>query len=244
MFDVSKFEAPQNRSLPVILLLDVSGSMSGDKIKKLHEAVLDMINCFVDQSKKETYIKVAIFTFGRETNLHTPYTDAKELNANGIGEFTADGGTPLGHILNMAKGLIEDKEETLGSDYTPSVVLVSDGAPNDHWEEPLRNFINDGRSAKTQRIAVAIGSDADKDMLSKFTCDPSLVFYAEDAGDIVDIFKKVTMSVSLRTRAKDHDSIPTNGANFDGSVKSPSVKKVSAVKVSSNDDDDDDDLDI
>ena len=47
-FDPSKFTAPKAKPLPVILLLDVSGSMSGDKIRNLNDAVRDMLNTFSD----------------------------------------------------------------------------------------------------------------------------------------------------------------------------------------------------
>ncbi|HBW1732290.1 TPA: VWA domain-containing protein, partial [Klebsiella quasipneumoniae subsp. quasipneumoniae] len=42
MFDPKKFTTPTARPLPVVLLLDVSGSMSGEKIDNLNKAVRDM----------------------------------------------------------------------------------------------------------------------------------------------------------------------------------------------------------
>ena len=39
MFDPSKYSMPKIRRLPVILLLDVSGSMYGQKIEELYDAV-------------------------------------------------------------------------------------------------------------------------------------------------------------------------------------------------------------
>ena len=41
-FDVAQFAASKAKPLPIILLLDESGSMSGDKIDKLNEA--DLVN--------------------------------------------------------------------------------------------------------------------------------------------------------------------------------------------------------
>ena len=45
-FDPSKFTAPKAKPLPVVLLLDVSGSMSGEKIRNVNDAVRDMLNTF------------------------------------------------------------------------------------------------------------------------------------------------------------------------------------------------------
>jgi uncharacterized protein YegL len=61
-FDPSKFTAPKAKPLPVILLLDVSGSMSGDKIRNLNDAVRDMLDTFSDTENGETEIHVAIIT--------------------------------------------------------------------------------------------------------------------------------------------------------------------------------------
>ena len=124
--------------------------------------------------------------------------------------------TPLGCALRMAKDLIEDKNFTPGKWYAPAVVLVSDGQPNDEWRKPLDEFINNGRTSRCQRLAVAIGNDADRVVLKKFTGDENLVFFAEAASDIAAAFKKVTLSVSQRASQKNPDAgLPKVGGDFD-----------------------------
>ena len=53
-FDPSKFTAPKAKPLPVILLLDVSGSMSGDKIRNLNDA-LGSTSILVSHDVKECF---------------------------------------------------------------------------------------------------------------------------------------------------------------------------------------------
>ncbi len=209
VFDPKKYKAPKAKKLPVILLLDVSGSMAGEKIDNLYDAVNEMIDTFVDLELKETIIDIAIITFGYEINLHTPYTPVKKLQGN-LGRFDANGWTPLGTALTMAKDMIEDKDTTPSNVYRPVVVLVSDGQPNDEWRQPLDNFINDGRSKKCQRFAVAIGNDADRSVLEKFTENGAFVFFAQNAKDIADQFKKVTMSISQRATSVNPNQIAKN----------------------------------
>ena len=102
-----------------------------------------MVNSFVDQKMKETIIDVAIITFGEKVELHTPYTPVADLQAKGISRFHAEGGTPLGCALTMAKDMIEDKATTPSNIYKPAVLLLSDGRPNpkDDWRNPLKAFI-------------------------------------------------------------------------------------------------------
>lgn len=208
-FNPNDYKAPEEKKLPVILLLDISSSMMGEKIDNLYDATIDMIDTFAVSQAKEQIIDVAIITFGKEVNLHTRYTPVKDLKSKGINKFEACGMTPMGTALKMAKGMIEDKQETPSRIYRPAVILVSDGAPNDDWEKPMDDFINEGRSQKCQRFAVAIGKNADRDVLTRFTGDSNMVFFASDAKDISEQFKTITMSVSTRGASQNPNSIPS-----------------------------------
>lgn len=213
------------KSLPVVLLLDVSGSMSGEKINKLYDAVVKMVDVFVDQRAKETMIKVAIITFGASVDLHTPYTDVEELQKCGINQFYANGMTPLGCALRMAKDMIDDKDTTPPKEmYAPAVVLVSDGQPNDNWREYFNAFVNGDsngrRTVKCQRFSVAIGNDADTSMLKNFASTgedgTELMYYADSADQIVEAFKNISITIS-RTSSNIGKSGMSNscGRSFD-----------------------------
>jgi uncharacterized protein YegL len=121
--------------------------------------------------------------------------------------------TPLGTALQMAKEMIEDKDVVPSRAYRPTVVLVSDGGPNDAWEKPLNAFISDGRAAKCDRMAMAIGADADEVVLEKFIeGTPNNLFYAENAKQLRDFFKFVTMSVTIRTKSQTPNIVPEASA--------------------------------
>lgn len=182
--------------------------MSGAKIDSLYDATIDMIETFAAAQAKEQIIDVSIITFGNSVDLHTRYTPVRDLQAKGINKFKAAGMTPMGTALRMAKDMIDDKNETPSRIYRPAVVLVSDGVPNDDWKGPMDKFINDGRSAKCQRFAVAIGNDADRSVLERFTQDLNAVLFAEDAKDISEQFKTISMSISTMATAPNSNSVP------------------------------------
>lgn len=209
-FDPARFTVPDAKPLPVILLLDVSGSMRGAKIQNLNAAVKDMFETFRDTENGEIEIHVAIITFGAEVKLHQALASACAIKWH---DLTAFGGTPLGTAFKMAKAMIEDKDVVPSRAYRPTVVLVSDGQPNDSWEEPLQAFINDGRSAKCDRMAMAIGADADEVVLGKFIeGTKTSLFYAENAKQLHDFFKFVTMSVTIRTKSQTPNVAPEASA--------------------------------
>ena len=201
MFDVSKFTVEKARPLPVILLLDVSGSMAGESIASLNKAVNEMIESFKSEGALETEIQVAVITFGGNgANLVLPLTPAKNITSPTL---TANGMTPMGAALTMAKNMLENKEIIPSKGYRPTVVLISDGAPNDAWEQPMEDFISSGRSSKCDRMAMAIGTSQDDPVLNKFLSGTeNNVFLANDASGISQFFKMVTMSVSVRSRSQ------------------------------------------
>ena len=92
-FDPSTFTTSKAKPLPVILLLDVSGSMSGEKIRNLNDAVRDMLEVFRDTEKGETEIWVAVITFGAEVKLHQALISVGDVRWH---DLSAGGGTPLG----------------------------------------------------------------------------------------------------------------------------------------------------
>ena len=209
-FDPSKYTVAKAKPLPVVLLLDTSSSMNAggeqSKIVELDSAVRDMIKDFAHEEQLETEIHVSVITFGYNgVQLALPYTNASKVEMK---KLEAQGNTPMGMALRMAKDMIEDKETTPSRAYRPLVILCSDGEPNDSWEDPMDNFIKDGRSSKCDRMAMAIGSDANEAVLKRFiegTENP--LFYAKDASSMHKFFKFVTMSVATRSHSQNPNVI-------------------------------------
>lgn len=212
-FDVTKFAFSKAKPLPIILLLDESNSMSGEKITKLNEAVKKMLGSFKKEETQASEFLVSIIGFGGIDNgdgtgarvISVP-TSATELVFNGVQAY---GMTPLGGALKLAKAIIEDKEQTPSRAYRPLVVLVTDGHPNDSWEQPFIEFVEYGRSAKCDRMALAVGGDTDMGMLQRFVAGTGHeVFTTDQADGIVKFFKFVTMSVVTRTRSQNPNLVP------------------------------------
>ena len=122
------FVMPEARMLPVILLLDVSGSMSYDaKMDELNSSVREMLESFQKEQIVQAEICVSIITFGSEVKVHTELTPARDIQYT---DMVANGMTYMGRALDKAYEMIEDKTKIPKNAYRPVVVLVSDGAPN------------------------------------------------------------------------------------------------------------------
>jgi uncharacterized protein YegL len=195
------------RPLPVILLLDVSGSMSvNSKIDVLNQAVQTLLDNLAAESAFRSEIQVAILTFGDQARIHLPLTPAKQVQFTPL---SADGVTPLGATLTQLRSLLEDPAQVPSRAYRPTVVLVSDGQPNDDWQGPLSELLASSRASKAFRLAMGIGDDADLEGLRRFLDDPmGRVFQAHDARQLHEFFQWVTMSVAARSRSATPDSLP------------------------------------
>lgn len=203
-----EFTTSSARPLPVIILADVSGSMqAAGKIDALNGAVREMIAAFADETATRVEIQVGVITFGLNgAAVHLPLTPASRARWD---DLRADGCTPLAAALEEALRLVEDRERIPPRAYRPVIVLASDGQPTDafgqrtdDWRAPLQRLLDSERGRRADRLALAIGDDADQAMLREFIADPEKqVFPAADAGRIREFFRVVTMSVTSRSRS-------------------------------------------
>ena len=82
MSEMKDFVYQTARTLPVILLLDISGSMfENNKIGAMNSAVRDMLTSFKNYSNTIATISTASITFGGSSaRVHLPMTVVDELD--------------------------------------------------------------------------------------------------------------------------------------------------------------------
>jgi uncharacterized protein YegL len=201
-----EFGVPKPRPLPVILLLDASCSMNLDgKIHTLNHAVEEMLGTFDKEDMGSVGICVGAVAFGGDVRVHLPVCPATEAT-EAWRPLRAGGNTPLGKCLNWVQRMLEDRAVFPSRAYRPTIVLVSDGQPNDEWKAPMKRFLDSPRGGKALRVAMAIGRDADMGILRQFVNDPELeVFHAREAGEIYKFFRWVTLSVTAQGRGTGQD---------------------------------------
>ncbi len=215
MSNFKQFTVHSARKLPVIILADVSGSMeSNGKIQTLNRAIASMINSFAQEEDVRAEINVSVITFGgEEAQIHIPLQPAENIQWQ---EMSAMGRTPMGNVFEVAQAMVEDRSIIASRDYHPTIILVSDGIPTDDWITPLNDLITSERASKALRLSMAIGAEADNEPLQSFLQNqhPEIpVFRADEANQIKQFFRFVTMTISSRSRSVNPNSIPV--LNFD-----------------------------
>ncbi|MGV0741029.1 vWA domain-containing protein [Mycolicibacterium sp. XJ870] len=188
------YEPVAARTLPVVLLLDTSGSMrADDKIDVLNESVTEMVEALTDIDAGHGYITLTIITFGGDSA--TMVTNNVPVADIEYSSLMARGRTPMGSALRIARELIEDFPSR---SFLPTVALVSDGIPTDpSWEPELDHLLTSKRGQKASRFALAIGADADRDLLARFSGGE--VHQASEAAEIRKFLQFVTMTITQAT---------------------------------------------
>lgn len=201
---LNSFVAQEARPLPIFVLADVSGSMSGAKIQELNLALRDMVSSLSNVTDIRGKFQLCVISFGNNTiNVVQPLVDLANVS---LTELTAEGNTPMGGAFDLVYTMIEDRAVVSSRAYAPTIVLISDGIPTDspsshdynNWV-PLAKLHSGQRTSKSQRLAMGIGDDADMDMLKAFVKNDQIpVIKSNGAKGIASFFRWVTMSTIAR----------------------------------------------
>jgi len=194
------------RRLPVYFLLDTSGSMNGEPIQALNNALTGMINTLRSDAQALDSLWLSIITFDREVKEIVPLT---ELVSFQLPEITCpqSGPTNMGAALEMLnrKIPVEVKKgnENQKGDWKPLLFLMTDGTPSDIalYREmvPKTKNLNFGVI-----VACAAGPKAKSDFLKELT-DTVVYLDTADSSTLKSFFKWVSDTIE-----KGNKSMGTN----------------------------------
>ena len=197
------------RPLPVLLLVDNSGSMANEKINTVNVALKEMIAEFSAIKNAKGKISIGIITFGNKVEVVQPI---EKIDNIAVPEFRAAGKTWMGQAIDKAVDMLEDREQVPERAYAPTIILLSDGLPTDcpvkmdranydfsQWK-PLQRLHSSKRLKRCPKLALGIGEGTDYRMLNAFINNPDIpVIKANNLATITKFFQWVTYSISKRS---------------------------------------------
>jgi uncharacterized protein YegL len=186
------------KTMVLFFLIDTSGSMFGTKMGSVNNAIEEIIPDLkaLSDSNPDAQIKIAALEFSNGVKWLTP-----------DGPITADtfrwepveamGVTDMGNAFTeLREKLSKDvfMQEAAGS-YAPVVFLMTDGEPTDEWQKPLEELQDNKWFRHAIKVALAVGDDANEEVLKKFTGDDTAVVKVTNA----ELLKRMIKFVSVRS---------------------------------------------
>jgi uncharacterized protein YegL len=169
--------------------------MEGDKIEQLNFAIREALPAMKDTAddnpNAEVLVRVITFATGAHWHVATP-TPVADFTWSDV---VADGVTDLGKALS--KVAAELKIPPMSDRALPPVlVLVSDGQPTDDFSTGLKALMAEPWGRRAVRLAIAVGKDADIDVLSRFIGTPEVKpLQANNAPALVSFIRWASTAV-------------------------------------------------
>lgn len=217
------------RTLNLFLMIDVSGSMAGEKIAAVNDAVRNVIPIInnIGESNPDAEIKLSAMTFSDTVVWQTPQpVAASQLSWS---DQTASGMTCLGKACNELNRQLSYKTGFLKSasgSYAPVVILLSDGGPTDDFNEGMKTLEGNAWFRHSTRISIAIGNDADTNVLGMFTGNPELVFRVHNIDALKTVIKVAVVTSSMV--CSQSSSVCTSSSN---TMATPSKSQLTADAI-------------
>jgi uncharacterized protein YegL len=193
-----KIEIPR-RTMVLFFMIDTSGSMDGEKIGSVNTAIEEVIPALQEVSAEnaDAQIKVAAMEFS---------SGARWITGNGPVEvenfhwnfIDAAGVTDFGAACKELSLKLSTKgfmKEATGS-FAPAIFLMSDGEPTDDWQTGLAALKQNNWFKAAIKVAVAIGDDANKDVLKEFVGSMEAVLTVHNAATLKKMIKFVSVRAS------------------------------------------------
>lgn len=198
------------RRLPVYLLLDTSGSMSGEPIEAVKNGVQIMISSLRQNPQAIETAFLSVITFDSTAQQIIPLTDIASFQ---MVDIKAAGVTALGEALKLVSSKIDHEVEKTTTeqkgDWKPLVFIMTDGIPTDDWQSGLNEF-KKRKIAFT--VACAAGSGADTNILKQIT-DNVVSLDTADSASIGKFFQWVTASIGVSSTKVEDSGKEVTGLN-------------------------------
>lgn len=238
MPDLKETVTIPRKLLPIIYVIDTSGSMEGYKISSVNEAIRETVDVLreISEENPSAELKIGILTFSSNAEWITQ-DGFKFLEDYYWNDLQAGGLTDFGSALcELDKKLSRNGflDDPIGYKI-PVIIFLSDGEPtDDNWESVLvKTEANNKWFQMATKIAIAV-ENANEEVLAKIVGNRNSVIHIDDMGTL----KKLITVVSVVASRVGSESRTNGGSQNEviAAIKSQlddTVKRV--IPISSDD---------
>ncbi len=229
------------RQMVLFFIIDTSGSMFGKKISIVNQAIRDVLPELSKAGGSDVNLKVACLKFSSGCEWMYPSPIAAESFV--WQEVQADGVTDLGAACEELSKKLSKKEflAAPSGSVAPVLFLMSDGDPTDDYKTGVDKLKNNNWFKYAIKVALAIGDDANKDVLKEFTGNIEAVITSHTPESLRKWIRKVSVTSSQvgskSQPASDSGEIKTKQEQMIDQIKDIEQSDPDLNQVSTNGDD-------
>ena len=180
---------PGYRHADVVLLIDTSDSMAGEKLAKAKLAAVDFVGLL--QLPED---QAAVIGFDSGYHIAAPLTGSRGQLETAIARLSSGSGTQIDRALRAAVGELRSSRHLPAS--RPVIVLLSDGRHNGDPRDVLA-AAEEARGARMVVYAIGLGADADANLLRQ-AAGPERYYAAPDADALAEIYRAIAGIIPCR----------------------------------------------
>lgn len=186
------------RTMVLFFVVDTSGSMEGEKIGSLNVAVQEVLPTIskISSNNADAQIKIAALEFS--SSAEWMYDHPIEAEQFQWRDLEAQSLTNLGEACEELNRKLSTKgfmNEASGS-FAPAIILLSDGEPTGDYKRGLGKLKENNWFKAAIKVAIAIGADANKDVLAEFTGHKECVLTVHNKEQLEKIIHFVSVTAS------------------------------------------------
>lgn len=199
---MAHFEETPKKLLPIIYIIDSSGSMDADgNMTKVNEAIQDTMDILKEKAVENADAEILIGALKFATGAEWVFDGLKSTDDFYWNDIQAGGMTYLGDALEKLNAKMSRSEffaNKIGYK-CPVLIFMSDGYPNDpgdSWKKSLERIRQNKWFANSIKIAIAVGGDADKSVLTEVVGSPEGVIEIKETTKLKDLIVAVSLTAS------------------------------------------------
>lgn len=189
------------RKMILFFLIDTSGSMSGKKIQSVNEAIENVLPIIGEISDENPDAEINIAAMKFSTGVDWVYNEPKEAKDFIWQPVSPEALTSLGEAcrelsrkLSRSNGFMPTS--TGSGYYAPAIILLSDGGPTDDFQGGLKVLKENSWFKNAIKVAIAIGDDADEDVLKDFTGSSEAVIKVHNIDALKTMIRVIAVTSS------------------------------------------------